>query len=203
MNTNNCELNLDNYSLCGKALEIVKFPNPILARKSTPIKEFTSDLKELARDMLYTMYNAPGIGLAAPQIGKNIRMFVIDIEFDREKFVNAAGEEDYHLSNFAPLVFLNPVIINREGEIEYEEGCLSVPGISEKVIRANKLLVEFCDLNGEQYEMEAEGTLAVCIQHEMDHLDGLVFIDRLSLIKKNLIKKKLVKESTKKSRPTL
>ncbi len=184
---------LNNYLFEGEMLDILIFPDPVLKMKSKKVTEFNEELMTLAKNMLYTMYQTPGIGLAAPQVGKNIRMFVIDIGYSREKITGFDGEERYEYDDFSPHVFINPTITKPEGEILYEEGCLSLPGVFEEVKRAQKVQVDYFDLNGDKQSLEVEDTLAVCVQHEFDHLEGVVFIDRISLIKRNLIKKKFLK----------
>ncbi len=144
--------------------------------------------------MLYTMYNAPGIGLAAPQIGLSKRIFVIDINYDREMDEETGAAA---LSNFSPRVFINPKIKEKDGQTTYQEGCLSLPGIYEDVKRFERIVVEYQNTDGETLEMEAEELLSICVQHENDHLDGIVFIDRLSGLKKNFFKKKLIKQKQK------
>jgi peptide deformylase len=149
-------------------LPIVQFPNPVLAMKCQPVAEINDSLRQLAADMGETMYKAPGVGLAAPQVGEPIRMVVIDV-----------SEEKNNL-----LTLINPVITERSTEEETgEEGCLSLPGIWEKVSRSTAITVQYMDLNGQQQELKAEGLLAICIQHELDHLEGTVFIDHLSRLK--------------------
>ena len=118
----------------------------------------------------------------------------MDVDYDREKVLRSDGEEDYNLSNFNPFIFINPIIREKVGKISYEEGCLSLPGIYEEVERFEKITVDYQDLNGNKKTMDAKGLLSICIQHENDHLDGIVFIDHLSPLKKNLFKKKLIKE---------
>jgi len=188
---------LQNYSCQGELLKIFTYPAPVLAKKAVPVSEVTEELVKNIRDMLYTMYQAPGIGLAAPQIGKSQRYFVMDIDYDREEVVDEHGNITHALSNFAPQVFINPNIISKEGEFKYEEGCLSLPGFYEEVVRAEKIVIEYLDIFGHKQTKEAHGLEAVCIQHENDHLDGIVFIDRISLLKRNLIKKKILKEKKK------
>jgi len=186
-----------NYNPQGKLLEIFTYPEPVLKKVAKPVTVFDEELKTLCLDMLYTMYQAPGIGLAAPQVGKSIRLFVMDIDYDREKVTRADGAIDFQLSNFNPLIFINPVIENKEGEILYQEGCLSVPGIYEDVKRAESILVKFQDWEGNHHSIEANDLLSVCIQHENDHLEGIVFLERLSLIKRNLLTKKFLKQKKK------
>lgn len=182
-----------NYIDDGKILKIFTYPSPILKKIATEVDAFDEDLKVLCRDMLKTMYDAPGIGLAAPQVGISKRIFVMDVEFDRKEKTNAEGKTEFEIVDRNPLVFINPVIKNKEGQFKYEEGCLSLPGIYDEVSRAKKITVEYLDLEGNKKEIEAEDLFAVCLQHENDHLDGVVFIERLSMLKKNLFHKKLVK----------
>lgn len=189
---------LKNYKLEGETLPIFTYPAPILKKIAEPVTEFNSELKTFVKNMLFTMYNAPGIGLAAPQVGVSKRLFVLDIWFEREKITHADGSEEYRLSDFNPMVFINPVFKNKSGEIIHEEGCLSVPGIYENVKRAQLVSVEFQNINGEILEIEADELLSICLQHENDHLDGIVFIERLSLIKRQLLEKKFLKSQKKK-----
>jgi peptide deformylase len=186
---------LDNYKLEGKTLEIFKYPAPVLKKIAKPVTDFNQELKDLARDMLYTMYHAPGIGLAAPQVGVSLRLFVIDIWYEREKVTLHDGSEEYRLSDFQPMVIINPVFKKKEGEFLYEEGCLSVPGIYEEVKRAELVTIEFQDLDGNFHMLEADELLSVCLQHENDHLDGIVFVERLSMLKKQFILKKFAKKN--------
>ncbi len=188
---------LDNYNLEGKQLDIFKYPSPILKKVAKPVDVFDEHLLQLVKDMLFTMYHAPGIGLAAPQVGVSLRLFVLDIWYDREKITKADGTEEFKLSNFKPMVVINPIFKNKSGEILYEEGCLSVPGVYEEVKRAEQIVLEYHDLKGNKQTLEADELLSVCLQHENDHLDGIVFIERLSLLKKQLIQKKLLKKSKK------
>jgi len=187
-------MNLKNYELNGEELTIVTYPDPILSQVAKPVTDFNQDLKHLVRDMLYTMYQAPGIGLAAPQVGQSIRMFVLDVDFDREEVTNSSGHTEFRLSAFNPKVFINPVITGTSGTIVYEEGCLSVPGVYEEVKRHESIHVKYQDLEGNFHELEAHDMMSICIQHENDHLEGIVFIERLSNLKKNFYKKKMLKE---------
>jgi peptide deformylase len=157
---------------------ILHYPDPRLRRKADPVPEVTDDIRRLVEDMAETMYQAPGIGLAAIQVSEAWRIVVIDISETRNQLQ----------------VFINPEILSREGEQEREEGCLSVPGIYEPVIRANRVHVRALDRDGKPFELEAEGMLATCIQHEIDHLDGMVFVDYLSRLKQTRIRKKLEKQ---------
>ena len=186
---------LENYSPSGEKLKIFTYPAPVLKKIAEPITEFNDDLKKLCKDMLYTMYHAPGIGLAAPQVGKSIRLFVMDIDFNREEVTRADGTKDYELSNFNPLILINPEIEKVEGEILYEEGCLSLPGLYEEVKRVEKIKVHYQDVDGNKHTRDADGLLSVCIQHENDHLEGIVFLERLSTLKRNFLTKRYLKRS--------
>jgi peptide deformylase len=157
---------------------ILEFPDPRLRARALPVTRFDAELGRLIEDMFETMYAAPGIGLAAPQIDVRLRLLVIDISEQRNQ----------------PLVLINPEILSREGVEVTEEGCLSVPGIYDQVQRAAKIRVRAQDRNGEVFERDYEGTLAVCVQHEMDHIDGKLFVDYLSDLKRERIRKKLEKE---------
>lgn len=158
-------------------LEILTLPDARLKTVAQPITVITGEIKQLAQDMLETMYAAPGIGLAATQVDRHIQLVVID--------VSEHGDQ--------PLVMVNPRIIEQDGHQVHEEGCLSVPGIYAKVKRANEVVVKYQDLEGNNQELSAEGLLAVCIQHELDHLKGIVFLDHLSMLKKKLAMKKLAR----------
>ncbi|HEY5604136.1 MAG TPA: peptide deformylase [Gammaproteobacteria bacterium] len=158
-------------------LNILHFPDPRLRKKALPVENVDSGIKQLVADMFETMYQAPGIGLAANQADIQQRIIVIDISEDRS----------------TPLCFINPEIIAAGGKEEMEEGCLSVPGIYEKVTRAEHIRVRALNREGQAFEMDAKGLLAVCIQHEMDHLEGKLFVDYLSEIKRQRIRKKLEK----------
>jgi peptide deformylase len=159
-------------------LPILEFPDPRLRTRAQPVAVVDGDLRKLIDDMFETMYAAPGIGLAATQVNVHKRVLVIDVSEDRK----------------SPLVLINPEIVEREGDEEMEEGCLSVPGIYEKVTRAERIRVRTLDRSGRQIEIDADGLLAVCIQHEMDHLEGKLFVDYLSELKRTRIRKKLEKE---------
>lgn len=188
---------LENYVCEGAKLDIFTYPSPVLSKVGSPLPAVDDEVRTLCKDMLFTMYHAPGIGLAAPQIGKSIRLFVCDVDYDREEVTRADGSVGHDLSNFNPRVFINPIIEEKISETTYEEGCLSVPGVHEIVKRAEKVVVSYLDLFGNQQRITADGLLAICIQHEVDHLDGIVFIERLSPLKKNLLKKKLAKQKKK------
>jgi len=202
MNSDNPKTGNDPYSLLkvlsssetGNLLKIYTYPAPILKKLAREVTEFDERLGRLCKDMLHTMYQAPGIGLAAPQVGVPLRIFVMDIDYSREKVELADGSEHFKLGNFNPRILINPKFKNQAGEQLHEEGCLSVPGVYEEVKRAETVTVEFQDTSGNQHTIEAEGLLSVCLQHENDHLDGIVFIERLSMIKKNFFKKKFLKK---------
>lgn len=160
-------------------LTILEFPDPRLRKIADDVESFDSDLQQLIDDMFETMYAAPGIGLAATQVDVHKRLLVMDISEDRT----------------APMVFINPDIEVLDPEpLGYEEGCLSVPGYYELVQRPRRVRVKALDRQGEAFELEAEGLLAVCIQHEIDHLNGKLFVDYLSMLKRQRIKAKLEKE---------
>lgn len=159
-------------------LNILHFPDPKLRTKAQPVQVVDETISRLVSDMFETMYSAPGIGLAATQVDVHQRVIVIDVTEDKS----------------APLCLINPEILSREGEQQYDEGCLSVPGFYEPVDRAAKIRLRALNEKGEQFEMDAEGLLAVCIQHEMDHLEGKLFVDYLSEMKRTRIRKKLSKQ---------
>ncbi|GAA4823929.1 peptide deformylase [Marinicella pacifica] len=158
-------------------LNILTLPDKRLKTVAKPVVKVTEEIKQLAGDMLETMYAAPGIGLAATQVNQHIQLVVMDISEERNE----------------PRVFINPKITARNGEQVHEEGCLSVPGIYADVKRAEQVTVEYMDLAGQQQSLNAAGLLAVCIQHEMDHLKGIVFLDHLSVLKRKMALKKLAK----------
>lgn len=190
-------MKIENYKLEGSDLPILTYPDPILSKVADPVTQFGPELEKLVNDMLFTMYHAPGIGLAAPQVGEGLRLFVLDVDYDREVVTNSSGKEEIRLSGFQPMVLINPVITGTSGTTTYEEGCLSVPGVYEEVKRFESIHVKYQDLKGEFHELEAHDMLAICIQHENDHLDGIVFIERLSNLKKNFYKKKMLKEKVR------
>ncbi|PKO25012.1 MAG: peptide deformylase [Betaproteobacteria bacterium HGW-Betaproteobacteria-8] len=158
-------------------LDILNYPDPRLYTVARPVKEVDASIRRLIDDMAETMYAAPGIGLAATQVDVHLQVIVIDISEDKQ----------------SPQVFINPKLVSKCGSQDYEEGCLSVPGIYDTVTRAEKITVEALDRNGKSFTLEAEGLLAVCIQHEMDHLQGKVFVDYLSQLKQMRIKNKMKK----------
>jgi peptide deformylase len=158
-------------------LDILEFPDPRLRTIARPVANVDAALRALIADMFETMYAAPGIGLAATQVDVHQRLLVLD--------VSEHGD--------TPMVFINPEILERDGEQVYQEGCLSVPGIYADVHRANRIRVRALDRDGNEFETEADGVLAVCVQHEMDHLAGKLFVDYLSPLKREMVKKKLAK----------
>ena len=160
-------------------LPILHYPDPRLKKRAEPVTEVDESIRRLAADMAETMYAAPGIGLAATQVDVHKRVIVIDVTEDRSGLT----------------VLINPEILEKDGQCVSEEGCLSVPGIYDKVTRAERVKVRALNLEGEPLEFEAEGLLAVCIQHEIDHLDGKVFVEYLSPLKQSRIKAKLVKRA--------
>ena len=160
--------------------KIFQYPEPVLRKETEKIAAFDESLAELVEDMAETMYDAPGIGLAAPQIGKSIKLIVVDTSENQE------GEKQY-----MPLV--NPEIIAHEGTQLDEEGCLSVPELTANVKRYSRITVAYQDLQGQPHELSTENRFAVVLQHEIDHLNGILFIDHLSPLKRNLYKKKVKK----------
>ena len=166
-------------------LDILHFPDPRLRNKAKPVKAVDDSVRRLVDDMLETMYEAPGIGLASTQVNDPRRVVVIDISEEHDR----------------PLCMINPEILEKQGEEEMDEGCLSVPDVYETVIRADRVKVSALDREGNPFEMEAEGLLAVCIQHELDHLDGKLFIDYISSLKRQRIRKRLEKDQKQKRPP--
>ncbi|MCF8798460.1 peptide deformylase [Xanthomonas campestris] len=161
-------------------LPILEFPDPRLRTKAVPVdaaEVVSPAFQTLLDDMFQTLYEAPGIGLAASQVDVHKRFMVIDVSEEKD----------------APQVFINPEIVTRQGEQVYQEGCLSVPGIFADVSRADAITVRYLDRQGQPQELSTDGLLAVCIQHEMDHLDGKLFVDYLSPLKREMVRKKLAK----------
>lgn len=174
-------------------LEILTYPNPVLREVSEPVKEFGPELKKLAEDMLETMYDANGIGLAAIQIGQPIQMLVIDT---RSRDLENASEDDHtelEKKITQPLVLINPEIVQGWGKTTFDEGCLSVPSFFETVERFEKVEIKAQDVNGKELRFTTDGLLAICVQHEMDHLKGMLFIDHISFTKSNKIKNQIKK----------
>ncbi|MEE8343309.1 MAG: peptide deformylase, partial [Gammaproteobacteria bacterium] len=159
-------------------LTVLEFPDPRLRNQAKPVVQIDESIRQLVDDMFETMYAAPGIGLAATQVNVAKRVLVVDISEDKDQ----------------PMCFINPEIVEQRGEEEMEEGCLSVPGVYELVSRAEYIKVRALDRNGKSFELETNGLLAVCIQHEIDHLNGKLFVDYLSGIKRQRIRKRLEKQ---------
>lgn len=159
--------------------KILKFPDTFLKKQAHPVRNIDGGVDTLVQDMLETMYDAPGVGLAAPQVGSSERIIVVDIDFE---------DKGKH-----PLKLINPIIAEREGSIVWEEGCLSVVDYTENVTRSNKILLRAWTTEQKEIEIEAEGFLAVALQHEIDHLDGKLFIDRISALKRDMYKRRVKK----------
>ena len=159
-------------------LNILEYPDPRLRTVAKPVAQVDDATRRLIDDMFETMYEAPGIGLAATQVDVHLRLLVLDVSEDKNR----------------PMVFINPEVLESEGGQVYQEGCLSVPGIYADVKRAERVRVSALDRDGKAFEVDAEGLLAVCIQHEMDHLAGKVFVDYLSPLKREQVRKKLAKQ---------
>jgi len=159
-------------------LDILHYPDPRLRTSATAVDSVDHQLRTLVKNMFETMYQAPGIGLAATQVNVHKRVLIIDISKDQDQ----------------PMVFINPEILEKTGVEDMDEGCLSVPGIYEPVQRAECIKLKALDLQGESFELQADGLLAVCLQHEIDHLDGKLFVDYLSQLKRKRIRKKLEKQ---------
>jgi len=159
-------------------LQILEYPDPRLRTRAEPVREFDAALRQLVADMFETMYAAPGIGLAATQVDVHRQLIVIDLSSEKNQ----------------PHVFINPEILERDGAAMSEEGCLSVPNVYEAVERAARVRVRAWDADGQVFERELDGLLAVCLQHEMDHLSGKLFVDYLSFLKRGRIRRKLEKD---------
>ena len=158
-------------------LEILEYPDPRLRTVAEPVAEITPEIRQLIDDMFQTMYTAPGIGLAATQVDFHQRLLVLDVSEEKNQ----------------PMCLINPEILEADGVASNDEGCLSVPEVYEPVERAERIVVKALDREGQEFQLEAEGLLAVCIQHEMDHLEGKLFVDYLSPLKRNRLKKKMSK----------
>jgi peptide deformylase len=167
-------------------LNILEYPDPRLRTRALPVAVVDDRVRTLVSDMLETMYAAPGLGLAATQVDAHQRVVVIDISEERNQ----------------PLVLINPEILEREEREVSEEGCLSVPGFTDSVERARRIRVRSLDLQGQPFEMQADGLLSICIQHELDHLEGKLFVDYLSELKRQRIKKKLSKSARREAAET-
>jgi peptide deformylase len=183
-------------------LKIFTFPDVVLTKKARPIERVEKSYYKIADDMFETMYDAPGVGLAANQVGLLERILVLDVEYDYEELKDELSTPPEGSEVFGrhaivkrkPIILINPEIIHKEGKTAIAEGCLSVPEFTAEVPRAKRLKVQYRDIDGLTKTLDAEDYLAVAIQHEMDHLDGKLFIDRLSPLKKEMAQKKLRKE---------
>jgi peptide deformylase len=164
---------------------ILRYPDPRLHKRAARVDAVTDDIRKLINDLASTMYAAPGIGLAATQVNVHLRVIVIDVSESRDDL----------------RVFINPELLSADGDADIEEGCLSVPGVFEKVRRAERVVVRALDASGAPFTLEADGLLAVCIQHEMDHLEGKVFVERLSRLKQSRILARLKKQERRTVEP--
>ncbi len=174
-------------------LDILTYPDPRLKKKSVPVDGVTDRTRKLIDDMFETMYSAEGVGLAAPQIGVLERIIVVDCG-PRE------DEEKSPLTPREPIALINPVIVTRDGKTSWQEGCLSVPEYTDEVERAQTVTVQGLDRDGQSIEIPADGLLSVCLQHEIDHLDGVLFVDRLSRLKQELLRKRVKKRIEQEAR---
>ncbi|GAC1351934.1 MAG: peptide deformylase [Polyangiales bacterium] len=164
---------------------ILHYPDPRLREKALPVAKVTAEIRQLVDDMAETMYAAPGVGLAATQVGAPHRIFVVD---------TASDDEPSKLQ-----VFINPEILARDGDLIWEEGCLSFPGVVEEITRAATVRVRALDIDGTAFELEAEGLLAIACQHELDHLDGVLMIDRMGMLKKRIVDRKMRRRAAERS----
>ncbi len=175
-------------------LEVLKYPDARLRRKGEKVASVTPELKALSENMIETMYDENGIGLAAPQVGESVRLIVLDTRpHDDEGKPTTEGLTELEAAVQQPIVLFNPEIAVAKDKTQYEEGCLSVPGFFETVDRALYVEVNGLDANGQPVTIKTDGLLAICLQHEMDHLEGKLFIDRLSFLKSSKIKKRIEK----------
>lgn len=158
-------------------LNILQFPDPRLKTVASPVSSITEETKKIVEDMLETMYETRGVGLAATQVNIHQRIIVMDVSEEAN----------------TPMVLINPEIVDKKGEFLSDEGCLSFPGIYVKVKRAKEITFKYTDIDGTEYTMDAEGLLSVCVQHEIDHIEGITFYDRLSVLKQKMLSKKLEK----------
>ncbi len=174
-------------------LEVLRFPDPRLRKKAKPISKVSSELKSLAENMLETMYEFKGIGLAATQVGQEVQLLVMDTRPKENGRYKAEDQSELESAVAQPVVIFNPQIVNKEGETTFDEGCLSVPGYFETVNRFDYVEVKGLDIHGKELVIKADGLISICLQHEMDHLEGKLFIDRLSIIRANRLKNKIKK----------
>jgi len=182
-------------------LKIQTFPDVVLSQVAQPFERVEKDVRRLVDDMLETMYNAPGVGLAANQVGILKRILVVDTGFEMEDLPEDGSVPEGAevvagalISNKKPIVVINPEIVLKEAKIVFSEGCLSVPGFNAEVTRSDKIKIRYLDVDGVARELRAEGFQAVAFQHEIDHLDGKLFIDRLNPLKKKMVKRRLLEE---------
>jgi peptide deformylase len=174
-------------------LEVLKYPDPRLRNKAKPVDKVTPELQKLADDMLETMYQERGIGLAAIQVGRDVRLLVMDTRPKENGRYKMDDMTELEQQVAQPIIIFNPVLKKKQGKTTFDEGCLSVPTYFETVERADYIEVEGLGRDGKPFTIKTDGLVAICLQHEMDHLDGKLFIDRLSLIKSNRIKSKIKK----------
>jgi peptide deformylase len=177
-------------------LEILKYPDKFLRTKAGQVASVDDGIRRLVSDMAETMYAAKGIGLAAPQVGVSKRVICLDVPKEGDPAGKGERQRDI-------VALINPVIIESGGEIKYEEGCLSLPGVTANVYRAETVKVKALSLNGAEVTIDANGLFAIALQHEIDHLDGILFIDRLSRLKREFIKRRLKKAMEEKASPAL
>lgn len=166
-------------------LHVLTYPHPFLTTIAKPVETIDESIRELCQNMVDTMYANKGLGLAAVQVGSSKRIFVMDIGYD----------PDTPIESRTPIILINPKIIQHEGEQSIEEGCLSVIEFRAEIKRANRIIVKYQNLENKELKLETEGLQAVCIQHEVDHLEGKLFVDRLSPLKRKMVKKKLQKQA--------
>lgn len=171
-------------------MTILTVPDPLLKKKSLPVPSVDEGIRHLMDTMLTTMYDASGIGLAAPQVGVLKRVIVLDVTYSREGAVKT------------PMAVVNPLITYRDGVYKQDEGCLSLPGVSAEIQRAARIHVTGIDRNNQPFSLNAEGMLAVCLQHEIDHLDGILFVDHLSRLKRDILLRRLKRLKKQKNRKT-
>ena len=188
------------YPTHADLIDILIYPHPVLKQVAEKVETFDRHLKDFCENMLKTMYHAPGIGLAAPQVGISKRIFVCDVDYDRTKIgednPDTKKEEDliYELKHLNPKIYINPELVVTEGETTYEEGCLSLAGVFDVVKRYKKVELQYQDLQGKTHYEPIDGLHSICAQHEIDHLDGILFIERLSRLKFQYYKKKFMKK---------
>lgn len=185
---NKLEESSEKSDYLGTLLPILTYPHPTLSKVALPVEVFNSELKKFCKDLIFTMYESNGIGLAAPQVGVSQRIFVVDIKWKEKK--DHSEEETF----FQPMIFINPVIKDCEGQTIFREGCLSLPSIYDDVIRYRSCTVDYQDVEGAHHSIKADDLLSICVQHENDHLDGIVFIERIDPKKKDRHVNKMVEK---------